>query len=406
MKKVIYILAAIVMLSGCSDNSFMGITEVRMSENEKHSPEAINFGAGSSRSYTRADLTGNDAANALNQTFCIYGVKTVGGENESVCPNYVVEYDGTDGAGAAGSTSSNLCGWEYVGLTSHPMQTIHYWDYDATNYTFQAWSTSKGNASVKVEGSNTLTISATSANELSNLYVADLVSIDRDDTDSTSINSFGSIITFTFRNMAAKVRFGIYETIAGYSVSQLTFRSAKGYFDDNSTHMLLEGTFCGSNNSEGGSYKLNYNDNDNRAVLYYSTTSTTSTYYDFGSFTSEVIATTKSDPTWAGGTSAFLNVLPNEDKAGDMRLLIDFTLTADDGSEDAIRVKGANVTIPARKMVWHPNFAYTYLFKISKDVNGTTGEEGVDPEKLYPITFSTSVDEIHEVTTVPIETGQ
>jgi hypothetical protein len=54
-------------------------------------------------------------------------------------------------------------------------------------------------------------------------------------------------------------------------------------------------------------------------------------------------------------------------------------------------------------MVWHPNHAYTYLFKITKDVSGTTGDEGVDPEKLYPITFDAVVQEEVEVTPVEYE---
>jgi hypothetical protein len=54
-------------------------------------------------------------------------------------------------------------------------------------------------------------------------------------------------------------------------------------------------------------------------------------------------------------------------------------------------------------MVWHPNYAYTYLFHITQDVNGTTGEEGVDPDKLYPITFDAKVAEYIEMPAVEVE---
>ena len=351
-------------------------------------PVAIQFGAGSNRVHTRADLNGGEAAAILNNSFHVYGVKTVSGTTKTVYPDYVVEYEGST---SAGTTNSNSRGWEYVGLPSHPSQTLHYWDFSAPNYTFQAWAPTTGTANVTVESPTTLSVSAPTASDLTKLYIADLVSINRD--DFSTLNTYGGVVTFTFRNMTTKVRFGIYETIQGYSVSEVTFRSAAGRFTTSNTNALVDGTFYTADATNGITYHVTYNATTARAELTGDAAATLADYYDFGTFSQGVIGTESPNPTWAGGSSAYQNVMPNEDHASDMTLYIDFTLIPNDGSNDVLYVKGASVTVPQSYMIWHPNYAYTYLFKITKDVNGTTGDEGIDPVRLYPITFDAIIDE-------------
>ena len=376
-----------------------------MSVAEKNTvePVAITFGAGSNRVHTRADLVGDAAAAALSNYFHVYGVKNIGSTVKNVYPNYVVAYNGTDGAGAAHSTSSNSQGWEYVGLLSYPSQTLHYWDYSADSFVFQAWAPTIGNATVTVDSPTSLTITAPTSLDLAQLYVADLVEITKSSTGTT--NTYGGCVTFNFRNMSTKVRLGIYETVPGYSVSEITFRSAGAHFANSNSNALLDGTFNGADPATGGTYHVTYNATTGRAELENLVTvpGALADFHDFGTFSQGVIGTESSSPTWAGGSSAYRSVLPNEDHAAPMTLYIDFTLTATDGSNDVLYVKGASATVPQSYMVWHPNYAYTYLFKITKDVNGTTGDEGVDPAKLYPITFDAVVKEEVEVTSVEHE---
>ena len=373
-----------------------------MIEHTTVEPVAITFGAGSNRVHTRADLIGDAAAAALSNYFHVYGIKTVGGAEKTVYPDYVVEYNGTDGAGAAHSTASNSHGWEYVGLLSYPSQVLHYWDFSADNFVFQAWSPTTGNASVTVDSPRSLTISAPTLQDLSQLYVADLVDVARGATGS--VNTFGGVVTFSFRNMSTKVRLGIYETVPGYAVSDVTFRSAGGHFASSNSNAMLDGTFGAADLTTGGTYHVTYSATTGRPELDNTAAVTTlADYYDFGSFDQGPIGIESTAPTWAGGSSAYRSVLPNEDHAGPMTLYVDFTLTAIDGSNDVLYVKGASATVPQSFMVWHPNHAYTYLFKITKDVSGTTGDEGVDPEKLYPITFDAVVQEEVEVTPVEYE---
>ena len=399
MKKLYWTYAlAVVAFVACTSD------EVSVVEhNDTVEPVAITFGAGSNRVHTRADLVGSAAAAALSNYFHVYGIKTVGGTAKTVYPDYVVEYDGRDGAGAAHSTASNSHGWEYVGLLSYPSQILHYWDYSADNFIFQAWSPTVGNATVTVDSPRSLTISAPTSQDLAQLYLADLVEVTKGATGTT--NTFGGTVTFTFRNMSTKVRLGIYETVPGYSVSEITFRSAGGNFANSNSNALLDGTFNAADFATGGTYHVTYNATTGRAELDHvaPASSTLAGYFDFGTFDQGIIGTESTTPTWAGGSSAYRSVLPNEDHAADMTLYVDFTLTANDGSNDVLYVKGATATVPQSFMVWHPNYAYTYLFKITKDVNGTTGDEGVDPTKLYPITFDAVVKEEVEVTASEFE---
>lgn len=48
--------------------------------------------------------------------------------------------------------------------------------------------------------------------------------------------------------------------------------------------------------------------------------------------------------------------------------------------------------VPEKYTNWEPNFAYTYIFKISDKTNGSTGGS-TDPAGLYPITFDAIVTE-------------
>lgn len=342
-------------------------------------PVAIHFGAGSDRVHTRADLIGDAAASVLGNSFHVYGVKDVGGTVRTVFPDYTITY------GAA-------TGWQYAGLLSYPSQTIHYWDFSAQNFIFQAWSPTTGAAAVTVTSPTTLTVDAPTADDLASLYIADLTDIKR--SDATPANSYGQTVTLTFRNMATKVRFGIYETVQGYSISEMTFRSAGGRFTKSNSNALLDGTFNAADAATGGTFYVTYNATTSRAEMATGTSHTVADYHDFGTFAQTAIGTDSSNPTWAGGTAAYHTVLPNEDNVGEMTLYVDFTMTPTDGSsEDILYVKGAHVTVPASFMVWHPNYAYTYLFKITQNVNGTTGEEGTDPVNLYPITFDAIIQE-------------
>lgn len=71
--------------------------------------------------------------------------------------------------------------------------------------------------------------------------------------------------------------------------------------------------------------------------------------------------------------SGYQNVLPSEGKASAITLRIDYKLTSVDGTNETINVKGATATVPAEYTEWKSGYAYTYIFKISQNTNGSTG---------------------------------
>lgn len=89
----------------------------------------------------------------------------------------------------------------------------------------------------------------------------------------------------------------------------------------------------------------------------------------------------------------YFTVLPTPSGTDASPILIkcDYTLTSID-TQEPIKITGATAAIPAAYSKWDVNTRYTYLFKISDNTNGYTGD---DPDKagLYPITFDAVVTE-------------
>jgi len=131
------------------------------------------------------------------------------------------------------------------------------------------------------------------------------------------------------------------------------------------------------------------------------------------------LSTTSATPTWAVKeavldgvnvpSSTWQPVLPFVENAKNLVIRADFTLVALDGVGEPITVKGASAVVPVAYAKWKPNYAYTYIFKISDRTNGTTGDPdptpsdpdvpNPDPESeaaLYPITFDAEVSSVED----------
>ena len=100
--------------------------------------------------------------------------------------------------------------------------------------------------------------------------------------------------------------------------------------------------------------------------------------------------------SYAGGLVSsegkYFTILPYEDGTN-LTLRIKYTLVSTDGSGEEITVDNASAVVPAEYTKWNPNYAYTYIFKISDYTNGTTGTDGDgNPVTgLTPITFDAVV---------------
>ena len=217
-------------------------------------------------------------------------------------------------------------------------------------------------------------------------------------------------VKFTFIRQQSKVRVGLYETIPGYTITDIKFYDADGTTATSSNIILTSAKldyFVGGSKVTGTvtydwttatpSYTYAYNETD----------LTKSKNWYAGKLEDGVHAKTSSEPTVATlygtdndmSTTGYFTVLPTPTATTASAILIkcDYTLTADDFSGETIKVTGATAAIPAAYSKWEPNTRYTYLFKISENTNGTTGGSD-DPAGLYPITFNAAVTEMTDKT--------
>ena len=409
---------ASVMLVGCTSNDFVGDTPPATTQDVTEG--AINLGGGF-RAVTRANKVGADAAALLGNKFYVTGVKGdgTGSDQTDVFKSYSVEWT----ANTAGTTESNTADWEYVGKThdfgsntSITSQTIKYWDYSTTAYDFCAYSLGTGSATGTyinyanaTSGAYTLT---GSRDDLSKCYITDMKTVAK--------AAYGNEVELEFRSMATKVRMALYETVPGYSVQNVHF-----YVDDetavaNNTTIsntkatlfggtdegaatgafFTEGTYTvsfphiGSSYAVGGSNATStaaHPDYNKAHVAMVATGSTTTQDFGVLQYTSGKLATASNNPTFAGSASPYyVTMLPNENGAV-LEMRVNYELIADDGGGEVITVHGAKAFVPAVYTKWLPNYAYTYIFKISDGTNGWTDPSGTEPAGLYPITFDAVV---------------
>ena len=389
------------------------------------------FGGGF-KAVTRANHVGADAATLLGSKFIVSGFK--GAATQATTPVFN-DYLVTWAKNTAGTTASNTDDWEYVGNTSPVattgVQTIKYWDYSQALYDFIAYSPGANTVTVKTTetidddkpGSgvvystviNPATVGSQvnaysikgGETELTKCYIADRVTVEK-------VN-YNKVVSLTFRALAAKVRFGLYETVPGYSVKNVHF-----YIDD-ATAIGTEissnkATLIGSFNT-GGQYDVYYKNGDQKAYVTLTNTGyTPETKRSFGDLTygadkerNEVGAAgsylqrSANTPSYANA-GEYTTVLPVENAApGALELRVDYTLEAIDNGE-IINVHGAKAYVPANYTQWLPNYAYTYIFKITDNTNGWTSTTTTDPQGLFPITFDAVVTDSEEFTQSTITT--
>ena len=440
MKKVLLFAAvALVALASCSSEEMIGVTTPQDNSPSDVS-NAITFSS-SSKGITRADLYGSAAATKLGNKFVVYGTKHNSAEDNTatndavVYNNFQVAYT----ASTAGKTPSNSSDWEYVGLQAYDAtptsQGIKYWDYSTVGYTFYAFSyhddsdgiTYPQNVDDKVIVTKTKSDGTSLYNKgygvtvktgatLNNLYFSDRVPVAKANYDKT--------VDFTFRNIGSRVRIGFYETIPGYSV-----KIDKFYIDADANTSAVPATapvtnFAAMKDSKTDGFyaslqnvkrstdqtlNVTYYDGTDATIENRPTLSNPTAGYDYSlklgdgtGFINTTLGTSSSSPLWTDGAGAYTPVFPFEANTNPLLLKLDFTMYADDGSDDVIHVRGARAVVPAQYVQWKSNFAYTYLFKISDKSNGTTGavdENGdpiTDPEGLKPITFDAIVVDVAE----------
>ena len=466
-KYFIFAASALVALASCSNDEYIGDNNGLTAEQGDGS---IQFTYNVPNA-TRADIYGATAAEKLGGMFVVEGTK---GEEQTASPstnvvfdNYLVGY----GYNTAGKTKSNTNNWEYVGLeagitgstigsvaagdrmkaatwtslhsTGAQVQSIKYWDYSVPQYDFIAWSTGtceaiptpaepEEPASGKVQvtrintgttlSSNGFSLKASNANDLLQCYYTDINTVLK--------ANYGAPVVLTFKNLAAKVRLALYETVPGYSIKEVKFYNA----DPNPTAPTDLGTGSTADHAylftmgddklpQSGAVLVTYphigtdhrgtgstppytgqTADYNKASVTVTPGTAVETKQEFGALDYEesrskeghepdgsYLGCTLPTATFAGSSANdyYVAVIPNTN-GKPLTLRVDYTLVSTDGSNETIIVKGAKAVVPATYTKWQPNYAYTYIFKISDNSNGYTGTKD-NPKGLFPITFDAVV---------------
>lgn len=401
MNKFFIAAASALALASCSSDDFLG--EIQGNE-QNGATSAINFG-GDTGKITRATTKGNAAAELLENNFVVVGFK---GNKTAEANNEVYAFDHYNvnfKEGSAFSTESNRAGWEYVNQDmkvkgTEPaaslaqggasQQTIKYWDHSCASYDFIAFSMGKGSASKyatptavnKADLKNAAYTLTGDVNTLSECYISDMKTVEEKD--------YGKTVSMSFRHPASKVRMALFETVPGYVISDVKF------YDATNTTPTTDGTLIGTFNNSGtltvyfpttGIVNKDNKDYNKAHVKFTASTAAgetaTLSSKGFGAVKygnqdegtilegNKYLSQNAAKPSYCG--DGYQNVLPSEGAASAITLRIDYKLTSVDGSKETINVKGATATVPAEYTEWKSGFAYTYIFKISQDTNGSTG---------------------------------
>lgn len=405
MNKFFIAAASALALASCSSDDFLG--EIQGNE-QNGATSAINFG-GDTGKITRDPSNGKTAADLLENNFVVVGFK---GSKTDAANNDVYAFDHYNvnfKEGSAFSTESNRAGWEYVNQDMNvkgtkpaaslaqggaTQQTIKYWDHSCKSYDFIAFSMGKKDAASEyatpthVDKDNLATAAYTltgDVNTLSECYISDMK------TAVEKENDYGKPVKLSFRHLASKVRMALFEIVPGYVISDVKF-----YTDTEATSTTTnpEGTLIGKFNNSGiltvsfpttgtaNATKEDYN----KAHVKFTATEGENGVLNFKKFGAvnyknqaegtipegtTYLSQNAAKPSYCG--AGYQNVLPSEGAASAITLRIDYKLTSVDGSNETINVTGATATVPAEYTEWKSGYAYTYIFKISPDTNGSTG---------------------------------
>lgn len=429
MKKKFYfatLVIALLTFTGCANDEYVGDQQNLGEQNG-----AIAFST-KSENTVRGETRDPDAPAKLNRQFWVYGTKTVGSNDpQPVFNNYKVVYQ----SGTA--SSSNTSGWEYVGIEgTDPAQTIKYWDYSADQYDFEAYSynSTRGSVKKKITPTPEEVTSGLAVNDYEvtgapdDLYFAQRKTMQK----QTNGGTYG-VVELTFKSVLSKIRVGFYETIPGYSVKIDGFYGLNTNGDDWAAEVSENNNnfvaWCPNKKIDNNmSFVVRYGTGDNAIPAVTKVKNSEEMYqaisddgyklnqqlelgsnFFLPSNEDKTIGDSYSTVTWDkvdandnnNNKSLYTYFIPQNQlgngQVKEMKIKVDYTLTSTDDSGEVIKVTGATAIVPKEYLQWAPNTAYSYVFKISDNTNGTTGDPSTtEPAGLYPITFDAVVEQMED----------
>ncbi len=449
-KRIFYIVATAAMLASCS-------TDFDLSEKlgGGDTSETIGFSMRSSNS-TRAN---QNLQKTEHYNFGVFGYKSSDKQNAVMNNYLVGYCDDNNGYQKTGTTwgdqnseENGQSYWAYENMgyeqyfgtyagqpltddfkSNNAKQFLKYWDKSAESTCFYAYAP-------YIHGSLTATyVDGTKQSPSEDTYTLTLpegsiksgmndVALTEYMYASTKVEkaNYGSDVSLLFKRLNAKVNIKFWEDIAGYSVRILDLKQGtyegvqavpaiyktsdtttdpKPAGEDYKPYGYRKGIYYSTNgikiqfaNGAATSFKQFKNQSTQEPLVF-----TAPTDAQIG--TSRLMASPSSDTYYAipkgDGEQVISSVNPtayedvNKDfaKTG-FTFHVSYELTAEDTGERIV-VKNATVFVPADYCKWTKNTHYTYIFKITKNSNGSTDEPTIDPtdpdvptvQSLYPIVF-------------------
>ena len=446
MKKSIFLAVAAVAMTACSNDVDLGMKDA----NKQTADNAIGFQV-LNKNMSRAKLE-----DAKHYNFGVFAYKTASPTSQTVFDDYLVGYNG-DNVGyfmtignqtTLGDQPGNANGksqWAYEKLGSSEYtnpgtegyytsdqtrymsnwdnQYLRYWDYSSTQTDFYAYAPYVNKKFTSTDGvkfdfsKKIMTFPGTSikagysATDNEYMFASQTVS---------SIN-YNQDVKLGFKRMNAKINIKFYEEVAGYRVEMVDLKSG---YTITAVPAKRDGTSPSYSYSAGTIYsetgaQVNFSGANATVALENYTTSSarldfalptlnlesfTQTYTGGARFT-DVIGETSA--TASGSETTYYAIPKNTKSASEdakntgLTFHVSFKLISIDTNE-TLTVKDATVFVPAEYCHWDANYAYTYIFKITKDATGSTGNPGINPDSpvagtdnaLKPIVFDNCVVEV------------
>lgn len=293
-------------------------------------------------------------------------------------------YAGTEGYYTASQTA-------YMSNVAN--QYLRYWDLEAASTSFYAYAP-------YIHGSGT----ATFDNSTKVLTIPDGSIVDgyNDVTTceymyaATTVNkaAYNNDVVLSFKRLNAKVNIKFYETLEGYSVKIIDL--GNGYNDVQATAAEYDATtgYAPGEYFQKAGFSLDFSTNIASPTIAQAagTTADNTRPLIFAEPTVDEIGTSRET---ASPSATTYYAIPKENETG-FTFHVSYVLTSTSGEK--ITVRNATAHVPYDKCNWDSNTAYTYIFKITKNSNGSTDPDldptidptdpEVDDEKaLYPIVF-------------------
>ncbi len=410
--------SVLLLLASCAESAIVDSAADQSAPPARRLQQEISFAAAQHNNATRATLL----QQVGHYSFGVFGYK----DNDTANPvfqNYLVGYydkalaygqpsGSTFGDPDAGLTGVSL--WMYEGMgaeeytgpyAGQPLtdehrsnlthQYMRYWDKESASTSFYAYAP-------YVHGPQTATFDNRS--KLLTLPAATM----HDGYDDPSLyeylyatttveqRDYGNDVYLPFRRLGCKVNIRFYEVIEGYTAEILDL--GNGYEGIQATPSIRTGEAPDYRFTDGEFYRsagatVSFASSVPVVNLLSPAVHAKGETLHFERPMDPVIGTSADGSTLSPTT---YYGIPKPESTGGFTFHVSYRLTSD--MNEQITVRNATAYIPADKCNWRPNFAYTYIFKITRESNGSTDSDddpSIDPSDpevspdiaLYSIVF-------------------